>query len=225
LQDSRARFPPLQLASLLVVVLLLGFLFAVQIRSQATAARYLSGQDNVSLGLLITGLSQSNQRLSDARSEVQQEVQRLNAEAAGGANPATPLQQQLTQLEVVEGTLAVHGPGLVITVSFSLHDYEVEDLANALRQSGAEAIDISGHRITARSVVGESSGRATIDGQVVAGAYRVSAVGDPAKLAAGADTIAASLKTRGSVTVDQPGEVRIASTIPEHPVIYSSFGS
>jgi uncharacterized protein YlxW (UPF0749 family) len=211
--------------SLLLLVLALGFLFAVQVRSQATAQAYLTGQDNVSLGLLITGLSQSNQRLSDARSEVQQEVQRLNAEAAGGANPAAPLQQQLTQVEVVEGTVPVHGPGLVIAVGFSLHDYEVEDLANALRQSGAEAIDINGHRVTARTVVGEKSGRATIDGQVVEGFYRVRAVGDPAKLAAGAESIAASLKTRGPVTVDQPGDVKIASTIPERPVIYSSFGN
>lgn len=213
------------MAFLLVIVVVLGFLFVVQVRSQATAERYLSGQDNVSLGLLITGLSQSNQRLSDARSEVQQQVLRLQTEAAGGANPATPLQQQLTQLEVADGTVPVHGPGLVITVSFSLHDYEVEDLANALRQSGAEAIDINGHRVTARSVVGEKSGRATIDGQVLEGAYRVSAVGDPTQLAAGADTIAATLKTRGSVTVEPQAEVKIGSTIPERPVIYSSFGS
>jgi uncharacterized protein YlxW (UPF0749 family) len=225
LQDSRPNFPPLQVASLLLIVVLLGFLFAVQLRSQATADRYLSGQDNVSLGLLITGLSQSNQRLSDARAEAQQQVQRLTAEIASGANPATPLQQQLIQLEVVDGTVPVHGPGLLITVSFSLHDYEVEDLSNALRQSGAEAIEINGHRLTGRSVMGEKSGRASLDGQTVQAPYRISAVGDPAKLAAGAESIAASLKTRGDVVVLQQADVKIASTVPERPVIYSSFGS
>jgi uncharacterized protein YlxW (UPF0749 family) len=225
LQLNNRRFPPLQVASLLLIVVVLGFLFAVQVRSQATADKYLGGQDNVSLGLLITGLSQSRQQLSDARTEAQQQVQRLTAEAASGANPANALQQQLVQLEVIDGTVPVHGPGLVITVAFSLHDYEVQDMSNALRQSGAEAIEINGHRVTARSVVGEKSGRATLDGQQVQAPYRVTAIGDPVRLAAGAESIAASLKTRGDVAVLQQSDVKVAATVPDRPVIYSSFGS
>ena len=223
--DSNPRFSRIQLVSLLLMVLVLGFLFAVQLRSQATAARYLSGQDNVGLGLLITGLSQSNQHLSDARAQLQQQVERLQADAASGTNPATTLEQERTQLEILDGAVAVHGPGLVLSVSFALHDYEVQDLANALRQSGAEAIDLNGHRLTARSVIGEKSGKATVDGAALQSPYRISAVGDPAKLAAGADTIAASLKARGAVAVDQSADIRIGSTVPERPVIYSSFGS
>jgi uncharacterized protein YlxW (UPF0749 family) len=224
LRDSR-RFPPLQVASLLAIVLVLGFLFAVQVRSQATAQRYLSGQDNVGLGLLITGLSQSNQRLADARGELQQQIQQLGAAAASGSNPAPALQREMTNLEIVDGSVPVHGPGLLMTVSYTLHDYEVQDLANALRQSGAEAVELNGHRLTAKSVIGEKSGRATVDGQDIQAPYRVSAVGDPVKLAAGAETISATLKARGAVTVDQRPDIKIASTVPERPVIYSSYGS
>jgi len=222
--DSNAHFTRIQLVSLLLMVMTLGFLFAVQVRSQATAARYLSGQDNVSLGLLITGLSQSNQHLADARGQLQQQVERLQADAASGTNPAATLQQERTQLEILDGAVAVRGPGLVLSVSFALHDYEVQDLANALRQSGAEAIELNGHRVTARSVIGEKGGRATVDGEPVQAPYRISAVGDPAKLTVGAGSIAASLKARGAVTVDQAADVRIASTVPDRPVIYSSFG-
>jgi uncharacterized protein YlxW (UPF0749 family) len=224
LLDSRPVFSRVQLVSLLLMVLVLGFLFAVQVRSQATAARFLSGQDNVSLGLLITGLSQSNQHLADARGQVQQQLVRLRAETASGSNPAATLEQERLELEVVDGSAAVHGPGLVLTVAFALHDYEVEDLANALRQSGAEAVELNGHRVTARSVIGEKAGKATVDGQVISTPYRVSAVGDPARLASGAESISASLKARGGVTVDQSADVRITSTVPERPVIYSSFG-
>ena len=213
-----------QLVSLLLMVLTLGFLFAVQVRSQATAQAYLTGQDNVSLGLLITGLSQSNQQLSDARGQLQQQVAGLRAEAASGTNPAGTLAQELTQMEIADGTVPVHGPGIVLSVSFALHDYEVQDLGNALRQSGAEAIELNGHRLTARTVIGEKGGRATVDGQVVGTPYRVSAVGDPSKLTSGAEGIAASLQARGAVTVDQQPDVRIAATVAERPVIYSSFG-
>jgi uncharacterized protein YlxW (UPF0749 family) len=215
----------LQVASLLAIVLVLGFLFAVQVRSQATAQRYLSGQDNVGLGLLITGLSQSNQRLADARGELQQQLQQLGAAEVSGGNPAPTLQRQMTNLEIVDGSIPVHGPGLVMTVSLSLHDYEVQDLANALRQSGAEAVELNGHRLTAKSVIGENGGHATVDGHDLQAPYRVSAVGDPARLTAGAETIAATLKARGGVTVDQRPDIKIASTVPERPVIYSSFGN
>ncbi|MFN2466405.1 MAG: DUF881 domain-containing protein [Candidatus Dormibacteria bacterium] len=221
--DSK-RFPPLQVASLLVIVLVLGFLFAVQVRSQATAQRYLSGQDNVSLGLLITGLSESNQQLSDARAQVRGQLQQLSAAAASGSNPAATLQRELDSLEVLDGTAPVHGPGLVMTIQFDLHDYEVQDLANALRQSGAEAVEISGHRLTARSVIGEKSGKASVDGRVMAAPYKITAIGDPTRLATGADTIAASLKARGGVTVSPQADVRITATVPERPVIYSAFG-
>ncbi|GAC1334642.1 MAG: DUF881 domain-containing protein [Candidatus Dormibacteria bacterium] len=223
--DSSPRFSRVQLVSLLLMVLTLGFLFAVQVRSQATAARYLNGQDNVGLGLLITGLSQSNQHLADARNQLQQQVERLQAETTSGSNPAATLQQERTQLEIIDGTVAVHGPGLVLSVSFALHDYEVQDLANALRQSGAEAVDLNGHRLTARSVVGEKGGKASLDGDSLKAPYRISAVGDPAKLAAGAESIAASLKARGGVSIEQSADIRITSTVPERPVIYSSFGS
>jgi len=224
LLEGNPRIGRVQLVSLLLIVLSLGFLFAVQVRSQATAQAYLTGQDNVSLGLLITGLSQSNQQLADARGEVQQQLAALRVEAATGTNPAGTLGQELTQLEVADGTVPVHGPGLVLTVSFALHDYEVQDLANALRQSGAEAIELNGHRVTARSVIGEKSGQATVDGQSITAPYAVSAVGDPAKLASGAESISASLKARGGVNVDQQADIKIAVTVPERPVIYSNFG-
>jgi uncharacterized protein YlxW (UPF0749 family) len=206
------------------MVLALGFLFAVQVRSQATAQAYLTGQDNVSLGLLITGLSQSNQQLDDARGQLQQQVGALRAEAASGSNPAGTLSQELTQIQIADGTVPVHGPGIVLTVSFALHDYEVQDLGNALRQSGADAIELNGHRLTARTVIGEKAGRATVDGQPIPVPYRVTAVGDPTKLTSGAEGIAASLQPRGAVTVDQQPDVRIAAIVPERPVIYSNFG-
>ena len=223
--EARRRFSRVQLTALLLMVAVLGFLFVVQVRSQATAERYLTGQDNVSLGLLITGLSQSNQQLTGARADLQQQVARLRQEDASGTNPASTLQQQLTALQIAAGTIPAHGPGLVLTVSFALHDYEVEDLANALRQSGAEAVDLNGHRLTARSVIGEHSGRATVDGDVIDVPYRVSAVGDPSRLAAGAQSISASLGARGTVSVDQQADVRVTSTVPERPQIYSAYGS
>src|SRR2546422_6168686 len=118
LLDRGARIPWLQAAALFVVVLVLGFLFAVQVRSQATAQRYLSGQDNVTLALLITGLAQSNEQLIEARGELTAEEQRLASAAASGGSGTAPIQEQLDKLRVIDGTAPVRGPGVQLSIGF-----------------------------------------------------------------------------------------------------------
>jgi len=129
-----------QLALFLATVLVLGFFFSVQLRSQAAADRLLSGQDNVTLGLLISGLAQSNQRLIEARSDLSGEEQRLADSASSPTKASQELQQQLSQLQVVNGTVPVHGPGVHLKVSFKMQAFEIQDLSNAMRQLGAEAL-------------------------------------------------------------------------------------
>ena len=84
------------LAAILVVVAVLGFLFAVQVRSEATAQQYLSSQDNVTLGLLITGLSQANNRLVLARVELSNQAGLLKSV---GFKSSTDVKNSLPQIE------------------------------------------------------------------------------------------------------------------------------
>src|SRR3981081_3176654 len=160
-----------QVALFFVSVLGLGFFFTVQVRSQAAADRLLSGQDNVTLGLLITGLAQSNQHLVQARGDLNQEEQQLAAAANSPNTARQQLQHQLSQLQIVNGTVPVHGPGVELQVAFKRQAFEIQDLSNALRQRGAEALSVNNHRLTARTVIGERSGALVIDGEPVTAPY------------------------------------------------------
>ncbi len=218
-----SRMTRTQLALFLVTVLVLGFFFSVQVRSQAAADRLLSGQDNVTLGLLITGLAQSNQRLIEARGDLSLEEQRL-ADSASSPNKASQeLQQQLSQLKVVNGTVPVHGPGVQLKVSFKMQAFELQDLSNALRQLGAEALSANGHRLTARTVIGESSGAVVIDGQALSAPYDLLAIGDPAQMASGAGQLVTQLRSRGQVVLDQVSDLHITGVVPDRPQVYSTF--
>ncbi len=213
-----------QVAIFFVTVLGLGFFFTVQVRSQATADQLLSSQDNVTLGLLITGLAQSNERLVQARSDLSAQEQQLAASATSPNSARQQLSRQLSELQVINGTTPVHGPGVEMKVGFTMQTYELQDLANALRQLGAEALSVNEMRLTANSVIGEKSGALTIDGQTLTAPYDFRAIGDPAQLSSGAAQLLTQLKSRGPVSLDQQADVHISAVVRNRPLVYSSFG-
>jgi len=222
--DDRRALPRPELIAIVLVTLLLGFLFTIQVRSQDTVQTYLQGQDNVSLGLLITALSQANNRLVLQRVDVSQQVERLQADLASGSSAAPALQAQLTDLEVLEGRLPVHGPGVQMTIGFKLQAFELEDLGNSLRQLGAEAVQVNGRRVTARTVYADRGSGVAIDGRAVSAPFTVLAIGDPATLLGGAQDLVTQLSPRGSVTLTQLADVDVSATAPQRPAVYSSFG-
>jgi uncharacterized protein YlxW (UPF0749 family) len=214
----------IQVALFFITVLGLGFFFTVQVRSQAAADQLLSGQDNVSLGLLITGLAQSNLRLVEARSDLGRQEQQLSASATSPNSAGQQLQQQLLHLQILNGTVPVHGPGVELNVGFAMQSFELQDLANAMRQLGAEAVSVNDRRLTARTVIGERNGTLTVDGRSMSAPYDFRVVGDPAQLFAGAGQLLAQLKARGYATLDQLGDIHITAVVRERPQVYSSFG-
>jgi uncharacterized protein YlxW (UPF0749 family) len=220
-----ARSYRIQVALFFITVLGLGFFFTVQVRSQAAADQLLSGQDNVTLGLLITGLAQSNQRLVEARSDLGRQEEQLAASATSPNSASQQLHQQLSELQIINGTMPVHGPGVELKVSFTMQSFELQDLANAMRQLGAEAVSVNDRRLTARSVIGEKNGTLTIDGKSLAAPYDFRVIGAPAQLSAGAAQLLTQLKARGNATLVQQGDIRITAVVPDRPQVYSSFGS
>ncbi|HXA41821.1 MAG TPA: DUF881 domain-containing protein [Candidatus Solibacter sp.] len=213
-----------QVAIFFVTVLGLGFFFTVQVRSQATADQLLSGQDNVTLGLLITGLAQSNERLVQARSDLSAQEGQLAASATSPNSARQQLSRQVSELQVINGTTPVRGPGVELKIGFTMQTFELQDLANAMRQLGAEALSMNQVRLTAKSVIGEKSGALTVDGETLAAPYDLRAVGDPAQLSAGAAQLLTQLKSRGSVSLDQQADIHITAVVVERPQVYSYFG-
>ena len=220
---SSAGLSRTHLVVILLVVLVLGFLFTIQVRSQAVAEQYLEQQDNVSLGLLITGLSQANNRLVLARVDLAEQQQRLTQDVQSKSTEPPSLSQELNQLQVVNGNVPVSGPGVQLQIGFKLQAFELQDLANVLRQLGAEAIAINGRRVTARTAFVDSGGHVEVDEEAISAPFTVSAIGDPTALGAGGQDIVAQLKPRGAVTLQQIPTIRIAAVVAQRPVVYGSF--
>jgi uncharacterized protein YlxW (UPF0749 family) len=220
--DSQ-RLPRRQLAIFIVVIVALGFLFTIQVRSQATAAKLLSGQDNVTLALLINGLAQSNQQLVQTRYDLTAQEQKLQSDADANRSGVPALQDDLNLLQVFDGSVPVHGPGITMHIGFSLQPFELQDLGNSLRQLGAEALSVNNHRLTARSAIRAKGNDLVVDGQTLSAPFDVQAVGDPSKLSVGGASIVGTLKARGNVSLATAPDIHISAISPQRPEVYSSF--
>ena len=217
------RLPRRNLVVFGIAILILGFAFTIQVRSQATAAKLLSGQDNVTLALLITGLAQSNEQLVQTRSDLTAEAQKLQFDADTNRAGGPALQEQLSQVQVLDGSVPVHGPGITMAIGFTLQPFELQDLANSLRQLGAEAIAVNNQRLTAKSVIGSKDGNLTFDGSSLGTPYNFQAIGDPTKLSTGARSVVGTLKARGTVSLDTAPDIHIAASAPNRPSVYSNY--
>ncbi len=176
--------------------------------------RVQSGQIAVGLAALVLGLmvavqfrlhqvvppaSNTNQLLSllkqadQKRSQLNQEVAHLNMELDSRLSQeasARHLERQLTEDQILAGTVPVQGPGVVVTWSngnapqaYQLTDIDLLLLVNELRAAGAEAIAINGQRITAETEIRSAANYILINDTQTNAPFTVKAIGQASQLA------------------------------------------
>lgn len=132
------------------------------------------------------------------------EIAALRDAALAGSDAA--LLQQVQDLGVLAGTVAVTGPGAVYTLDDSLAsqepvpgdprtpeeiaqgkvlDIDLQQVTNGLWAAGAEAVAVNGHRLTSTSAIRSAGDAILVDLRPLARPYVVEAVGDPARMQTG----------------------------------------
>jgi len=113
----------------------------------------------------------------------------LSRDAQGRA-----LAAQLAQLELDTGSVAVHGPGLVVTLGEAprpatpdpgggdadgrIYDRDLQEVANALWAAGAEQIAINGRRLTALTAIRSAGEAVLVDFRPLTPPYVLKAIGE-----------------------------------------------
>lgn len=165
--------------------LVLGFALAVQVRSTQESA--LTNARTTDLVRILDDLTEQRERLvaESARLTVTLDEIRAGAGAAGAARDAA--RERLRTLGILTGTVAAHGPGILLTITDSDVQVAAADLLNAvqeLRDAGAEAIQIADVRVVGSSWFIDAADGLQVDGVVVGQPYAIRAIGDPATMAA-----------------------------------------
>lgn len=116
------------------------------------------------------------------------------------------------QAAVAAGTIAVSGPGVVVTLTDSnraasgddparVFDVDIQMVVNALWSAGAESIAVNGHRVSAGTAIRSAGEAILVDLKPLVSPYDIEAIGDPNGLRAGfaRSDAATQLATLGSV--------------------------
>lgn len=166
-------------AGLTAAVLAVGLGFATMTQVQQTEK---SGLQDLSQSELVSLLSTVNDQAARLETELS-DLRRQKASLEAGSDTAAvrDAQKRLDQLEILNGTVAVTGPGITIKVDKGKDatSANVLDAVQELRDAGAEAIEVGGHRVVADTWFSEQNGKVTVAGKPVADDFTIVAIGDP----------------------------------------------
>ena len=159
--------------SLTVFCLVLGLLVVVQLRSQPDIRQAASSAD---WGFVVADLIDSNVRLRREVEALQAQLDQLR-DVEGGGVLLESLVAEVNQLRIMNGLVAVSGPGIELTIEGPISVLDLHDLINEVRNAGAEALALNSQRIVAWSAVGSDGEHVTVDGQPVHAPYHLEAIG------------------------------------------------
>ena len=186
--------PRQRLVSLVVVAAVAvatGFLVAGQVKAQL-----LTPSNQVARNQALVHSVQDLERTNDSDrkqiASLRTDINSLEAQAAQQSETTHTLQDQVAALRARAGLTALHGPGVKVDLGngipgpdqgspagYLINYQDVQDVANLLFASGAEAIAVSGRRITPLSAFSGSAGAVLIDqGPPLTAPITVLAIGD-----------------------------------------------
>jgi uncharacterized protein YlxW (UPF0749 family) len=220
--EQTARIQRLIVVCLIGVVL--GFLVVMQLRSQATVAATLAAQDDTSIALLINDLNKANNQLLQQSTDLSQQEAQLHQSLSSGGADAQGIQKTLTTLNLVDGVVPVHGPGLTIRIQGSVMDFELQDLLNSLRQAGGEAFSVNSYRVISSTPIISKGNDLMVDGRSIGSTLVLNVIGDPDQLGPAADLAVTSLQTRIQIDIQRKTDLAITEVVTARPLIYAQLG-
>jgi uncharacterized protein YlxW (UPF0749 family) len=202
---------------------LVAFVGVLQIRSQVEVERSLEGQDSTSLAFLIDDLHKSNDELAVEQAQLQARRDMLRSGTSTAA--LGELTDEAQRLRMLEGLIAVQGPGVTITIDAPLSSIDLQDALNNLQVGGAEAVAINGRRVVTGTVIKQGSDAVLIDEAATRGPWTFQAIGDVQRLSTTAELMTQSLRSDPRVRAaaySAAPDLLIRATLTPRPYVYAT---
>lgn len=169
-----------------LVAIALGFLISLQAQTQknVSAAEQIGAERMNQMKLVLTNSQAQNTQLQKDHRALSEQLDAARKKV--GTDPA--LLAQLTQFRMLNGTQAVEGPGIQISINdrkapFPLSTDDMARLINTLKYATAEAISFNGQRIVSSTAIVLSGSSIILVNEVPINraegiAYELNAIGD-----------------------------------------------
>ena len=167
--------------------------------------------------------------------EQDEELEKLREQVANSTDSSSVLSSKLEKYNLLLGYTELIGKGVIITLrdgdsstatglptSYIVHDGDLLEVVNALKNTGAEAISINEQRITSRTEISCAGNVITVNGEKIGTPFVIKAIG-PSSLMFGSITIPGGylklLENEGvQVKVEQIDKEKII--IPKYDGVY-----
>jgi uncharacterized protein YlxW (UPF0749 family) len=178
-----------------LVVGLLAFMITVDLYAQHTTEEATAGRR-----AQLAGVITERQRYT---ADLEKRLAALRAQAdelasRDGSSQLNELQAAAAQIAGTSGTVAVSGPGVVVTLTDAkdaqpgsaddrIQDVDVQAVVNELWAAGAEAVAVNGQRVVASTAIRNAGGAVLVNFRVLTSPYRIQAVGNRDRLRSALD--------------------------------------
>ena len=171
---------------LVVTFVLLSILISTQIQTQSRLMSDLSMQSTSDLSIMLKNLTYKRWLLTEELEEAEQNLLTYQNDYSSDSALISSVENELNRLQLISGTSAVKGSGILITVDGYLLASDLVVIINELWAAGAEAVAINDCRITATSGISyvDSTDKTylTCNGTVIQEPYEIRALGNGAIL-------------------------------------------
>jgi len=172
-----------------LVAIALGFLISLQAQTQknVSAAEQINAERMTHMKSVLSNSKAQNTKLKQEQRDLLEQLE--SARKKVGTDPQ--LLAQLKQLQILDGTQAVEGPGIQIRIDdrkapFPLSTDEIVTMINILKYAGAEGISINGQRIVGSTAIVMSGSTILVNEEPINRAegtpYELSAIGNQGTL-------------------------------------------
>jgi uncharacterized protein YlxW (UPF0749 family) len=170
------------------VLFILGIILSMQFKTQQQLLNTLEYQDARDLITIYHSMKEKQEELLLTVQELRNRKLTMAEETTKGMELIKHTEEEIKQLQVINGELAISGPGITVTITRDapLLHYDLLDLINELWSSGAEAIAINDHRITLNTYIQQfAPDEILINNEKLLFPCVVKAIGDPNTLEKG----------------------------------------
>ena len=209
---------PLAAALIGVLTLLLGFAFAVQVRSVGDDQQYAGAREE-DLVRILDDLDAREERLREQIADQRSALQQLSSSDSQSAAALEEARARAEAIGILNGTIAAQGPGLTMTIRDPDDEVRVSDIVDAiqeLRGAGAETMQIDDVRIGVSSAITGRPGELLVDGRPITAPYEFVVIGSP-------ESMQTALNIPGGVAQDLTRHGASVDIVPSDQVVVDAL--
>ena len=196
-----------------VMCIILTATIVIQYKTVSNATKIAGTSVNSELKTEVLKWKERYENIYSELEKSEEELESVRELASNNDLNSSELQQQLKTLNALIGTTDVQGPGIVITIAdnknvttstlgifenindYLIHDHDLLQLVNELKNAGAEAISINDERIIGTTSITCDGNVVLINGNKISSPFVIKAIGSQETILGAIDRTGGFLQT------------------------------